>query len=207
MAVDNIARGMAAKALENQGGGGSSLPIVNTATVGQTIRVSAVDENGQPTEWEAVDMASGVEVWRKISEGIVADGEVGHITISSDQDGNGFLCKKVLFTFYAPNTVYGALHVDVTYDDETSEAIFRSASTNDQKSNPILGFIDATTPYMVGWIAKTNGYYNQNNLGFLGGARDPRVVSKNIKTITFRSIGGNNYFGTDCAWSVWGVEA
>lgn len=58
MAVDNIARGMAAKALENQGGGGSSLPIVSTATVGQTIRVSAVDENGKPTEWEAVDMVS-----------------------------------------------------------------------------------------------------------------------------------------------------
>lgn len=62
MAVDNIARGIAAKALENQGGGGSSLPIVNTATVGQTIRVSAVDETGKPTEWEAVDMASG-DAW------------------------------------------------------------------------------------------------------------------------------------------------
>lgn len=58
MAVDNIARGMAASALKNQGGGGSSLPIVNTAAVGQTIRVSAVDENGKPTEWEAVDMVS-----------------------------------------------------------------------------------------------------------------------------------------------------
>ena len=56
MAVDNIARGMAASALKNQGGGGSSLPIVNTATVGQTIKVSAVDDAGKPTEWEAVDM-------------------------------------------------------------------------------------------------------------------------------------------------------
>lgn len=56
MAVDNIARGMAASALKNQGGGGSSLPIVNTAAVGQTIRVSAVDDAGKPTEWEAVDI-------------------------------------------------------------------------------------------------------------------------------------------------------
>lgn len=53
MAVDNIARGMAAKALENQGGDGSSLPIVNTATVGQIIKVAAVDGDGKPTEWEA----------------------------------------------------------------------------------------------------------------------------------------------------------
>lgn len=33
--------------------------VTNTATVGQTIKVSAVDENGKPTEWEAVDMPSG----------------------------------------------------------------------------------------------------------------------------------------------------
>ena len=61
MAVDNIARGMAASALKNQGGGGSSLPIVNTAAIGQTIKITAVDENGQPTEWEAVDMAGQVQ--------------------------------------------------------------------------------------------------------------------------------------------------
>lgn len=43
MAVDNIARGMAAKALENQGGGGgtggSSLPEVTTADNGKFLRV------------------------------------------------------------------------------------------------------------------------------------------------------------------------
>ena len=30
--------------------------LTTTAEVGQTIKVSSVDENGQPTEWEAVDM-------------------------------------------------------------------------------------------------------------------------------------------------------
>ena len=34
---------------------------VSGAQVGQTIRVSAVDENGKPTEWEAADMPSGVQ--------------------------------------------------------------------------------------------------------------------------------------------------
>lgn len=33
-----------------------TVPTIQSATVGQTIRVSAVDENGVPTEWEAVDM-------------------------------------------------------------------------------------------------------------------------------------------------------
>lgn len=32
------------------------------AAVGQTIKVSAVDENGQPTEWEAVDMYSKEQI-------------------------------------------------------------------------------------------------------------------------------------------------
>ena len=36
--------------------GGGGLTVTNTATIGQIIKVSAVDENGQPTEWEAVDM-------------------------------------------------------------------------------------------------------------------------------------------------------
>ena len=39
--------------------GGGGLTVTNTAAVGQTVRITAVDETGQPTEWEAVDMASG----------------------------------------------------------------------------------------------------------------------------------------------------
>ena len=38
---------------------GNAIHIPSTATVGQTIRVSAVDESGRPTEWEAVDLPSG----------------------------------------------------------------------------------------------------------------------------------------------------
>lgn len=37
----------------------TTIPRVNTAEVGQMIIVKAVDDNGVPTEWEAVDKASG----------------------------------------------------------------------------------------------------------------------------------------------------
>ena len=40
---------------------GPALTVTNPVTVGQTIRVSAVDENGQPTEWEAVDIPEQVQ--------------------------------------------------------------------------------------------------------------------------------------------------
>ena len=36
--------------------GGGGITITNTAAVGQTIKITAVDETGHPTEWEAVDM-------------------------------------------------------------------------------------------------------------------------------------------------------
>lgn len=42
-------------------GGGGGITITNTAAVGQTVKITAVDENGQPTEWEAVDMAEQVQ--------------------------------------------------------------------------------------------------------------------------------------------------
>lgn len=42
---------------------------VTGATVGQTIKVKAVDAYGKPTAWEAVDMAAGdTEVWEKVCE-------------------------------------------------------------------------------------------------------------------------------------------
>lgn len=36
-----------------------AIPVPETATVGQTIVVTAVDESGKPTEWKAADMPSG----------------------------------------------------------------------------------------------------------------------------------------------------
>ena len=43
---------------------------LTSATVGQTIKVKAVDTDGKPTAWEAVDMVSGGggETWEKIAE-------------------------------------------------------------------------------------------------------------------------------------------
>lgn len=48
---------------------GTDISLGVTATVGQTIKVKAVDANGKPTAWEAVDMAAGdTEVWEKVCE-------------------------------------------------------------------------------------------------------------------------------------------
>lgn len=45
-----------------ESGGGADISLGVTATVGQTIKVKAVDADGKPTAWEAVNMTTG-EVW------------------------------------------------------------------------------------------------------------------------------------------------
>lgn len=62
------------------GPAGPALAVTNTAAVGQTVKITAVDENGQPTEWEAVDMASGgggttSDEWIDLGTLTLADGE------------------------------------------------------------------------------------------------------------------------------------
>ena len=49
--------------------GGTDISLgLTAATVGQTIKVKAVDTEGKPTEWEAVDAASVAETWEKIAD-------------------------------------------------------------------------------------------------------------------------------------------
>lgn len=57
-----------AEAVRGIPSGGTDISLGLTATtVGQTVKVKAVDTEGKPTEWEAVD-ATGVETWEKIAE-------------------------------------------------------------------------------------------------------------------------------------------
>ncbi len=52
---------------------GPALTVTNTAAVGQTIKITSVDENGQPTEWEAVDMAEQVQADWNQNDSTAAD--------------------------------------------------------------------------------------------------------------------------------------
>lgn len=56
-----------ASAVRDIPSGGTDISLgITAAAVGQTIKVKAVDTDGKPTAWEAVDMASGGETWEKI---------------------------------------------------------------------------------------------------------------------------------------------
>ena len=68
---------------------------ITGATVGQIAKITAVDTEGKPTAWEAVDMGGG-ETWEKIAEIVIPEGadESTALTISKDFDGNPFSLVK-----------------------------------------------------------------------------------------------------------------
>ena len=85
---------------------------VTGATVGQTIKVKAVDADGKPTAWEAVNMAAGdTEVWEKVCQ-VTTNENVSFIY----QPFDGYY-KKIRAIFAAETTV--GSHVWIYPNTET----------------------------------------------------------------------------------------
>lgn len=85
---------------------GTDISLGVTATVGQTIKVKAVDSNGKPTAWEAVDMAAGdTEVWEKVCQ-VTTTEDVSFIY----QPFGGYY-KKIRAIFLGETTVGGQVWV------------------------------------------------------------------------------------------------
>lgn len=101
--------GMAAAVRDIPSGGTDISLGLTAATVGQTVKVKAVDADGKPTAWEAVEMAKGGEPWgwELINEVTIPDGsgEVEKLTIDVDSNGKPFkLHRFMLFGSYPKYT-------------------------------------------------------------------------------------------------------
>ena len=69
--------------------GGGGLTVANTAAVGQTVKITAVDENGQPTEWEAVDFSSGGDAEKRVRHIATVSVTEGTTSYDVTVDSNG----------------------------------------------------------------------------------------------------------------------
>ena len=77
---------------------GTDISLGVTATVGQTIKVKAVDADGKPTAWEAVDMATGeTEVWETLAEATLKEESVPILDIGAM--ASSFSRLRFYFTF------------------------------------------------------------------------------------------------------------
>ena len=72
---------------------------VTGATVGQTVKIAAVDENGVPTAWESVDFPSGGGKWEKIIDFTLTEDGVGKFEITTDINGNTFELTEFTVVF------------------------------------------------------------------------------------------------------------
>lgn len=80
-----------------------AVSVPETASVGQTIVVKAVDEAGKPTELGPVKLTEA-DKWEFINEVTIADDaeEASNFLFSLDKDGNPFSLRKALFLMYYP---------------------------------------------------------------------------------------------------------
>lgn len=105
------------KGADGQGGdsGGTDISLgLTSATVGQTIKVKAVDTDGKPTAWEAAE--SG-EKWEKIAEIIIPNGaeESNALTINKDLNGRPFALLKARLCSKFPKYTGGSTIPNITF--------------------------------------------------------------------------------------------
>jgi hypothetical protein len=185
------------------------IPAPETASIGQTIVVKAVDENGKPTEWEAADLPSGVSSeWNLIRTMEITGDAVRSIVIDSDENGNPFAYREIyifgLFKQAVDNTgAKGFVYVN--------DKLLASASFIDDASRS-MGYkmiIDATRPYI-----NFEGYSNRNNgnpsnpvlnnsvvsLSYWGG----RLKSEDIASIKLSAVAAEHSFIEGTIFEIYG---
>ena len=82
---------------------GAGLDITG-ATVGQIAKITAVDDSGKPTAWEAADLSSG---WEVINE-VTTTEDLSALVISTDKDGNAFDLDEIRVFLRAKNVNSGS---------------------------------------------------------------------------------------------------
>lgn len=80
------------------GSGGTDISLgLTSATVGQTIKVKAVDESGKPTAWEAANMQSG-GVWELITDVTLTEdgGAANQFNLTRNDKGEDFEYRQCM---------------------------------------------------------------------------------------------------------------
>lgn len=94
-----------ASAVRDIPSGGTDISLgLTAATIDQTIKVKAVDTDGKPTAWEAVDMAGDGVEWYEVIDTETAE-NVNNLVISTDKNGrpiSGYHALAMVLCFMVP---------------------------------------------------------------------------------------------------------
>ena len=206
---------------DGQGGGSGGTDIslgLTSATVGQTIKVKAVDTDGKPTAWEAAE--SG-EKWEKIAEIIIPDDaeESNALTINKDLNGQPFsllkarLCAK--FPKYTggstiPNVMFAMLNGKTT--GNPSPAVYTSLWPKVETARlvGVVYEVDVSGVQVIESVLRSAGGGWGENMGMYGSSSSTYVkyFTDSLWAKPITSIGGTGmliYPG--CKFVLYGVRA
>ena len=209
------------KGADGQGGGSGGTDIslgLTSATVGQTIKVKAVDTDGKPTAWEAAE--SG-EKWEKIAEIIIPDDaeESNALTINKDLNGQPFsllkarLCGK--FPKYTggstiPNVMFAMLNGKTT--GNPSPAVYTSLwpKVETVRLVGVVYEVDVSGVQVIESVLRSAGGGWGENMGMYGSSSSTYVkyFTDSLWAKPITSIGGTGmliYPG--CKFVLYGVRA
>ena len=206
---------------DGQGGGSGGTDIslgLTSATVGQTIKVKAVDANGKPTAWEAAE--SG-EKWEKIAEIIIPDDaeESNALTIDKDINGQPFsllkarLCGK--FPKYTggstiPNVTFAMLNGKTT--GNPSPAVYTSLWPKVETARlvGVVYEVDVSGVQVIESVLRSAGGGWGENMGMYGSSASTYVkyFTDSLWAKPITSIGGTGMLiFPGCKFVLYGVRA
>lgn len=156
-------------------GGGSGISVTG-ATVGQTVKIAAVDENGVPTAWEPVDLPD--RTFELIGEVTLGNGQTANvITIDKDLAGNPFELSELLLLILIPG------------DDCTTERRGRICIRCDAQSE---GSANIDTTSLKGMASSNNCFMSVHG----------EIVAGYVELSAKTSTANNQYFQSlDYIWN------
>lgn len=165
---------------------------LTSATIGQTIKVKAIDTDGKPTAWEAVDMAGGEAMdfsWEHIRD-VELTPDVIEAIVSTTDAGNAFSYDEIMMEFI-PN-LEGYFYVRASQNALISKNV-QVWVTNAKYSQIHFGLLNKK-------IAITSVFRTDGSLGFSNGYGGSGDIDK-ISTIVF---GASSAVGAAFTVKVWG---
>lgn len=175
-----------------------------TAGIGQILAASAVDDEGKPTEWMAVDMPNGGsagDTWETIATGELTE-EVTAITIDKDNDGNSFELKEARLSLWLAasenNSGTGELRLRTNTDTAALGSNFSIAGGMKMADHAILYEITGQDYLFLKATHNVSAYVMNG-------------VNPNYRTLTALFLAGTTSacanMGVGTKWTLMGVRA
>lgn len=192
---------------------------ITGATVGQIAKITAVDDMGKPTAWEAADMPSGGERWRLVRTITLAE-NVTSIDISEDNDGNPFALKKIYIYGNTLGTASGGqLRINVANNNDDRYSILGPYYNFKGLDTIKRGwFAESECVGIIGGKGKWSEWYNVPDTNYVSavyaraGFRSPLLNSGQFiqDRVEFLHIFSNTSaveFAAGSYIELWGVDA